>query len=105
MSLTPARWIPRGPVPEQILLIPYLLRWVAISVVVGIMAGTASAVLLASLEWATETRESHRWLIALLPLAGLCVGLLFRHLGSSVEAGNNLLLEEIHNPRNVIPAR
>jgi H+/Cl- antiporter ClcA len=72
---------------------------------VGILAGTASAVLLASLEWATEVREAHVWLIALLPLAGLAVGLIYKHFGQSVEAGNNLLLEEIHDPRAVIPLR
>jgi H+/Cl- antiporter ClcA len=33
------------------------------------------------------------------------VGLLYKHFGSSVEAGNNLLLEEIHDPKTVIPLR
>jgi H+/Cl- antiporter ClcA len=90
---------------EQLRLLPCLLKWAAISAVVGAMAGTASAVLLASLEWATATREAHRWIIALLPVAGLLVGLLYKYLGASVEAGNNLLLDEIHNPRAVIPFR
>jgi chloride channel protein, CIC family len=81
------------------------LRWSAISTVVGILAGTASAGLLVSLEWATAVRESHRWLIALLPIAGLMVGLIYRHFGRSVEAGNNLLLDEIHDPKKVIPVR
>ncbi len=82
-----------------------MLRWAAISVAVGILAGTASAALLVSLEWATRTREAHLWLIALLPLAGLAVGLIYKHYGTSVEAGNNLLLEEIHDPKAVIPLR
>ncbi|MDQ1474485.1 MAG: hypothetical protein QOJ99_5965 [Bryobacterales bacterium] len=84
---------------------PYLIRWSAISLVIGALAGTASAVLLASLDWATATRESHKWLIALLPIAGFAVGLLYKYLGSSVEGGNNLLLEQIHDPRSVIPFR
>jgi H+/Cl- antiporter ClcA/PII-like signaling protein len=83
----------------------YLLRWSAISIAVGILAGTASAALLASLEWATVTRELHKWLIALLPVAGLVVGLIYKHFGRTVEAGNNLLLEEIHDPKAVIPLR
>jgi H+/Cl- antiporter ClcA len=85
--------------------VPYLIRWSAISLVIGALAGTASAVLLASLDWATATRESHKWLIALLPIAGFAVGLLYKYLGSSVEGGNNLLLEQIHDPRSVIPFR
>ena len=83
----------------------YLLRWTALSVAVGALAGSASALLLASLEWATAVREAHVWLIALLPLAGLATGLMYQHTGQSVEAGNNLLLEEIHDPKAVIPVR
>ena len=83
----------------------YLLRWAGISIVVGTLAGTASAALLVSLDWATAVRESHVWIIALLPVAGLLIGLLYHHFGKSVEAGNNLLLDEIHNPQAVIPLR
>jgi H+/Cl- antiporter ClcA len=83
----------------------YLLRWTAISLATGILAGTASAALLVSLNWATDVREAHMWLIALLPVAGLIVGLLYYYFGSSVEAGNNLLLEEIHDPKTTVPVR
>jgi H+/Cl- antiporter ClcA len=85
-------------------------RWLLLAIVAGILAGSASALLLAALNWATDARESHRWLIALLPIAGLLVGLLYHHFGRSVEAGNNLILEEIHAevdlpPRTTIQAR
>ncbi len=83
----------------------HLLRWVPIASMVGILAGTASALLLWSLAKATEIRESHLWLIALLAPAGLAVGLLYHWLGRSVEAGNNLILDEIHEPKDVIPLR
>ncbi len=83
----------------------YLLRWLPVASLVGLMGGTASALLLVSLEWATRTREAHRWVIALLPVAGLLVGCMYRYLGTSVEAGNNLLLDEIHNPQRTIPVR
>ena len=83
----------------------YLLRWVPVSGLVGVLAGTASALLLVSLAWATEIREAHRWLIALLPLAGLAVGCLYAYLGASVEGGNNLILYEIHSPKQTVPLR
>jgi H+/Cl- antiporter ClcA/PII-like signaling protein len=83
----------------------YLLRWVPIAALAGVMGGTASAVLLASLEWATATRDAHKWIIALLPIAGLLVGILYKYLGTSVEAGNNLILDEIHSPTRTIPVR
>jgi H+/Cl- antiporter ClcA/PII-like signaling protein len=90
---------------DQVHVLVDLLRWIPISCLVGIMAGTASAFLLASLTWVTDIRESHKWIIALLPFAGLFVGCLYKYLGKSVEAGNNLILEEVHDPRAVIPAR
>ena len=82
-----------------------LLRWSAIAAVVGALAGSASALLLWSLNVATEVREAHRWLIVLLAPAGLLVGLMYHTLGRKVEAGNNLVLEETHDPKAVIPLR
>jgi H+/Cl- antiporter ClcA len=82
-----------------------LLRWVPIAAAVGVLAGTASAVLLWSLNEATALRESHLWLIALLAPAGFGVGLLYHWLGKKVERGNNLILEEIHDPKETIPLR
>lgn len=90
---------------EQWNMLRDLMRWIPIAGAVGIMAGTASAALIVSLNWATNTRESHHWLILLLGPTGLLVGLLYKHLGSSVEAGNNLILEEIHDPKETIPLR
>ena len=80
-------------------------RWAPVCVVVGVLAGSASALLLWSLQVATDVREAHRWLILLLAPAGLCVGLMYHWLGRRVEAGNNLILEEIHAPKDVIPLR
>lgn len=95
--------------PQPLLMVRYLLRWIPIAVLVGLAGGSSSALLLWSLEWATRTRESHGWLIVLLPLGGLLVGLLYRYFGSAVEAGNNLILDEIHNeveePQRTIPFR
>ena len=82
-----------------------LLRWLLIACIAGALAGSASALLLASLNWATNIREAHHWIILLLPAAGLGVGLLYKYLGASVEAGNNLILEEVHDPHGTIPLR
>ncbi len=90
---------------QQLFVIREIGRWLVISAIAGILCGIASAVLLAALQWATNWRESHIWIVAFLPLAGLVSGLIYHYFGQSVEAGNNLLLEEIHNPQQVIPLR
>ncbi len=83
--------------------LPYILKWLCISTIIGTLVGTASAGFLQSLEWATNFRENHLWLIALLPAAGFLIGLLYYYFGKDVEAGNNLLIDTIHEPKGIIP--
>lgn len=85
--------------------IPYLAKWLLISSVIGTCVGIVSAIFLLSLDWATDFRESHLYLIALLPLGGFAIGLLYKHLGKDIEAGNNLLIDTIHQPQEIIPFR
>ncbi|MBC7566083.1 MAG: chloride channel protein [Pedobacter sp.] len=80
-----------------------LFKWALLLLIVSIAAGTLSAIFLSSLNWVTDLRESHRWLIYLLPLAGLAIGLVYHHSGKNVERGNNLVFDTIHNPKAVIP--
>ena len=91
--------------PEWVTLWPQLLKWVLLSSAVAVLAGSASAFFLWALDWATTTRESHRNLIWGLPLAGFAVGWLYLKWGQSVDAGNNLLIDEIHDPQNTVPLR
>ncbi len=76
---------------------------VLVGVSIGILTGTSSAVLLATLDLATAWRESHLWILWLLPLGGLLSGLIYHYWGNSVVAGNNLILCEIHDPQTIIP--
>jgi H+/Cl- antiporter ClcA len=84
---------------------PYIAKWLLISSIIGSLVGTASAGFLTSLQWATDFRESHVWIIALLPAAGFLVGALYHYFGKDIEAGNNLLLESIHEPKETIPLK
>lgn len=101
-TLVPSR---RMKLTEPIDLLPQVGKWLILATLVAILAGSASALFLVSLDWATATREAHRWLIWLLPLAGYAVGWVYLKFGQSVEGGNNLLLDEIHDPKKTIPLR
>ncbi|NMH26888.1 voltage-gated chloride channel family protein [Flavobacterium silvaticum] len=81
----------------------YLAKWLALSTVIGICIGSVTAFFLLSLDCVTHWRENHLWIIAFLPLGGLSIGLSYHYLGASVVRGNNLLLEEFHNPKQIIP--
>lgn len=80
-----------------------LLKWLIIIVAAGVLIGSASAFFLTALSWVTNYREANVWIIALLPLAGLGIGLAYHYWGKEAAKGNNLLLEEYHKPKKVIP--
>ncbi|AFJ45906.1 voltage-gated chloride channel family protein [Shimwellia blattae] len=86
-------------------LIPWLIKWLFLASLVAALAGSASALFLYCLEWATDTRLAHPQLIWLLPFAGFAMGWVYLHAGQSVEAGNNLLIDEVHAPQKTIPLR
>jgi H+/Cl- antiporter ClcA len=67
-------------------------------------AGTASAFFLIALDWATGTRIAHPWLLW-LPAAGFATGWVYHRFGQSVARGNNLLIDEIHDPKALVPKR
>ncbi len=83
----------------------YIFKWLLISLFIGTLIGSASAFFLQTLDRATDFRENHLWMIALLPIGGLLIGLLYHYYGKDVEAGNNLLIDTIHEPQQTIPFR
>ncbi|PRP71061.1 voltage-gated chloride channel protein [Chromobacterium amazonense] len=90
---------------ERLSVLPFIGKWTLLSLLVAALVGSASAFFLFALDWATHTRIAHAWLIWLLPLGGFAVGLLYLWFGREVEGGNNLLIDEIHDPQKTIPLR
>ncbi|MDF2964300.1 MAG: Chloride channel core [Paenibacillus sp.] len=85
--------------------IQYVLQWTVIGSAVGLLAGTASAFFLYSLDAATQTRVNHPWLLYLLPLGGAFVSWVYWKYGKNSSKGNNLILEQIHQGNETIPLR
>jgi H+/Cl- antiporter ClcA len=76
-----------------------------LAVLVGIVGGLVSALFIGSLNCATTARLNHDWLIWLMPMGGLLVGIAYNYFGSSITAGNNLVLDQIHEPSAGVPSR
>lgn len=82
-----------------------MLRWSLLVIPVGILGGSASALFLWSLDRVTALRWQHGWLLFLLPVAGVAVGWLYHRFGGSATGGNNLIIEQIHQPGGGVPRR
>ncbi|OFZ30241.1 MAG: voltage-gated chloride channel family protein [Bdellovibrionales bacterium RIFCSPHIGHO2_01_FULL_40_29] len=81
------------------------LKWTGLSSLSGLFAGVAAAVFLISLQWVTQLRDENQIIIWALPLAGLLIGWIYHRWGGAAVHGHNLILDELHNPQNVIPLR
>lgn len=79
-------------------ILKYLLRWTVIIVPVAAAIGSAVALFLWLLSAAIHYRFGHPWLLYLLPVAGVAIHFAYRLYGSSAEKGNNLIIDEIHEP-------
>lgn len=90
---------------EQAELFTHLLKWILLGSIVGALAGLSSAGFLFTLDRATQFRLDHPWMLWLLPVGGLMVGLPYHYVGHTSAAGNNLILDEIHEPRAWVPKR
>jgi H+/Cl- antiporter ClcA len=84
---------------------PRAIKWAGLSVLSGLLAGIATAIFLILLDLATKTRLAHREIIWFLPLAGWAIGEAYFRFGARAESGNNLVLDEIHDPQRVLPLR
>ncbi len=91
--------------PTRFPILLYILKWLFLGGILAIGAGSASALFLVSLDWVTNYREAHSWLIALLPVAGFFIGWLYSTVGNSVVGGTNLLIDTIHQSGGQNPAR
>ena len=82
-----------------------LLEWIGVGLGVGVVTGSASALFLWLLDRATAFRTQHETIVFALPAAGLVIGHLYERFGSAVKAGNNLVIDTIHDHGPEIPLR
>lgn len=90
---------------EQLSTLTWCLKWLLITLVVGVLTGSACALFLWLLDEATTFRLRQAWMPWFLPLAGAAIAAMYVRWGRTVEAGNNLVIDEILEPRKGVPLR
>lgn len=98
-------WKPGWNAREHLHLGRDLLRWLIVLLPVAATIGSACALFLWALDRATSARFAHPALLFALPLAGTFVAWLYEKLGQSSQGGNDLLIDEIHQPNAGVPGR
>lgn len=80
-----------------------LLLWTLVAGSIASLIGLANAFFLYLLEWAGRIRSDNLLLVLGLPLVGIFIVFVYRKWGSELAKGNNLILENINQPKKTIP--
>ena len=81
------------------------IKWLICSSIIGISCGAVGTAFHYSVEYVTQFRSGHRWIIFLLPAAGLLIVFLYRAGGIKHDKGTNLVIGSIRNPEYNVPFR
>lgn len=79
----------------------YFIKWILISIVIGTIGGVAGSLFSLGVSWATGTRESHDWLLYLLPVMGLAIVWLYHTFNEEGNRGTNMVILAISSNEKV----
>lgn len=88
---------------SQFLTLRHLIRWTVITVPIAFVIGCMITLFLWLLNLAINYRFAHQWILYFLPLAGIAIYFSYKWWGGRAAAGNNLIMDEIHNPGGGVP--
>lgn len=86
-------------------IVTLIAKWALVIFIIAISTGSAVALFLWLLQKVTEIRWNNPSLLYLLPAAGVIIYLVYTFWGKNSDKGNNLLIDEIHQPGGGVPKR
>lgn len=90
---------------RHVSILKHLIRWTIITIPVAVAIGSMVALFLWLLTWAIHFRFHHPQILYLLPVAGVAIYFVYKYAGKSSDKGNNLIMDEIHQPGGGVPKR
>lgn len=90
---------------EQYTTIKQMVRWTILVFPVALATGGVVAFFLWILSKSIRLRFDHKWLLYLLPVAGVLIHFIYKWVGRSSEKGNNLIIMQISEEGGGIPKR
>ena len=79
----------------------YMAVWTVYAVIIGIVVGLVGFAFDKALEFANEFRSENRWLLFLMPAAGVVIVAMYRSLGVKIPRGTNRILKSAEDGEEV----
>ncbi len=77
------------------------LKWTAISAVIGLIGGLLGSIFHISIDYMAQARESHAWILYLMPIGGLLIVWLYRTFHANRGVDTNLVLESVRKEKDI----
>lgn len=84
--------------------IRYFIKWSALALVIGSVAGAAGTIFSMGVSWATGFRLSHPSMLFFLPVSGLLIVWLYHSFHEERNRGTNMVIDAISSNERVTPA-
>ncbi len=81
----------------QLTYLKAFFRWILFACVTGLLIGSVGVAFHHGIEFATELRMEHPWLLWLLPLGGVVIALLYQVCGFRQDRGTNFVLVAVRD--------
>lgn len=78
-----------------------LIKWTILATIAGVICGILGSLFHHCVTYATSMRQTHDWLILLLPFAGLLIIFCYRKSGVRKDEGTNLVISAIRHATDV----
>ena len=79
----------------------YMVIWTVYAVIIGVVVGLVGFAFDKALEFANEFRGENRWLLFLMPVAGVIIVAMYRGLGVKIPRGTNRILKSAEDGEEV----
>ncbi|MFR8069300.1 MAG: chloride channel protein [Clostridium sp.] len=84
--------------------IRYFIKWSALALVIGSVAGAAGTIFSMGVSWATGFRLSHPSMLFFLPVSGLLIVWMYHSFHEEGNRGTNMVIDAICSNERVTPA-
>ena len=84
--------------------IRYFIKWSALALVIGSVAGGAGTIFSMGVSWATGFRLSHPSMLFFLPVSGLLIVWMYHSFHEEGNRGTNMVIDAISSNERVTPA-
>ena len=78
-----------------------LIKWSLLALISGSICGIIGSIFHYAVDYATEIRTAHSWLVLLLPIAGLLIVFSYRRCGVKKDEGTNLVISSIRKKHDL----